>query len=401
MSRSSIAILLCWTLVGCAADGNVLSRLKDRFRGHKDTADEAVLVTDSNGAPGTDSSRGKGGGVVAAGASQQLVAPAGQVAESIIARVNGDVILAQDVYNPIRGALGKAQQEMPASQFQQYSRMMVEKQLRDLVDRQLLLQEAKRNLPEPMVKRLEAAADKEFGKRIESEMKRMEVNTESELRRKLLETGESLDQIREFQRGSFVAQQYLRFQLDTRLQVSREEMVDYYNLHRDEFKQDGGVVWSEILVSTEKSGSREAALAKAQEIVMRLRDGADFAEVAKAESEGATAPDGGRWDMTTKGSYIVKSVDEELFRLPARKVSDPLEGPKGWHIVRVEEKRNGGETSFVDAQEEIRKKIREQKITKESQRYVQELVAKAHITTIFDKQDQPKSGGERGPLGPR
>src|SRR5262245_66173013 len=128
---------------------------------------------------------------------------------------------------------------------------------------------------------MEAEADKQFGKKIESEMLRMEVNTEAELRRKLLESGESLDQIKELQRGNFIAQQYLRSVLFPRLEVSREEMVDYYNLHRDEFRERDGVIWSEILLTFEKFGTRDVAYEKALQLVQQLRAGGDFAELAK------------------------------------------------------------------------------------------------------------------------
>jgi peptidyl-prolyl cis-trans isomerase SurA len=388
-----MVLVMCWAMAGCAAtDGGLLSGIKDRLRGKKDTADLAATASSASSADRAKSSDQ----IVAASANaDQLSAPIGEVAESIIARVNGDVILAQDVLNPIRGQLAKAQQEMPASQFVQYRTTLIQQKLRDSIERQLLIQEAKRDLQEPIIKRMEAMADKEFGKRIEAEMKRMEVNTEAELRRKMLESGESLDQIREIQRGNFVAQQYLRMLLQPRLEVSREEMVDYYNLHREEFQEAGGVIWSEIVVNFEKCGSREAAHAKAIELLQKVRAGTPFSDIAKTESDGATAPNGGRWDLTAKGSYIVKAVDEAIFSLPPGKNSDPIEGPKGWHIVRVEDRKAGGEIKFVDAQDKIRAAIREQKIAKESQRYVQQLLGKAHITTVFDRPAQTKTAGSK------
>jgi parvulin-like peptidyl-prolyl isomerase len=370
--------------MGCAAaDGGLLSRVKERLRGKKE-ATEQPTATASPTSQASTQSAAQGDNIVPA-AADLANKPIGEIAESIVARVNGDVILAQDLFNPIRAQLAKAQQEMKPAEFAQYRSRAIQQKLRDLIERQLLIQEAKRTLPDPLIKRMEAMADKEFGKQIESGMKRMEVNTESELRRKMLETGESLDQMREFQRGTFVAQQFLRMQLQPRLDVSRDEMVDYYNLHRDEFKTPGGVRWSEIFLSFEKHGSREAARTKADQLVVELRAGADFAAVALADSEGATASDGGRWDLTARNSLVVKAVDDALFSLPVGEVSDPIEGAKGWHIVRVQEKQEGGETSFVDAQDKIRNAIREQKINKESQRFVQELVRKADVTTIFDR----------------
>ena len=378
--------------MGCAAtDGGFLSGLRERFRGEKKDSAPTSIASSSSASSADGKAAAKSNNVVPAAADLSNK-PIGEIAESIVARVNGDVILSQDLFNPIRAQLAKAQQELQPAQFAQYRTGLIQKQLRDLIERQLLIQEAKRNLPDPLIKRMEGMADKEFGKQIEAIMKQMEVNTESELRRKMLESGESLDQRRELQRGTFVAQQYMRMQLQPRLDVSREEMVDFYNLHRDQFKKEGGVRWSEIFVSFEKYGSRDATRAKANQLVAEIRGGSDFGEVAKAESEGATAGDGGRWELTTKGSFIVATVDEALFSLPVGKVSDPIEGAKGWHIVRVDEKQEGGETGFVDAQDKIRNAIREQKINKESQRFVQELARKADITTIFDRSGTTATG---------
>ncbi|MBI3466037.1 MAG: peptidyl-prolyl cis-trans isomerase [Planctomycetes bacterium] len=306
-----------------------------------------------------------------------------------MARVNGDVILAQEVFTPIRGRLAQAQQQYSPAEFAKFRTSEIQRQLRDLIERQLLIQAAKKQLPEPLIKRMEAMADKEFGKQIESEMKRMGVNTEAELRRKMLDEGESLDQLREFRRGYFIAQQYLRMQLQPRLDVSRDEMMEYYKRHRDQYVKEGGVRWSEILVATERHGSPEAARVRADQLLQQLRAGADFSELAKTESDGATASEGGRWGLTTQGSYAVAAVDAAIFKLPAGQLSGPLEGPKGWHIVRVEERVAAGVQSFTDVQEDIRQAIREQKVQKESQRYLQELVGKAHITTIFDQPNPP------------
>ena len=227
MLHSRIAVVFCWAMIGCAAgDGGLLSGLKERLRGKKDSAVETVVTS------GTNAPAGKATDVLPAAAADQSNKPIGEIVESIVARVNGEVILKQDLFNPIQPQLDKAQREMQPAQFAQFRSGLMQRKLRDLIERQLLIQEAKRNLPEPVIKRMEAMADKEFGKRIESGMKKMEVNTESELRRKMMENGESLDQIREFERGTFIAQQYMRLQLQSHLDVSREEMVNYYSLHR-------------------------------------------------------------------------------------------------------------------------------------------------------------------------
>lgn len=310
--------------------------------------------------------------------------PQGELAESIVARVNGDVILAQTLFAPLRGRLAEAQTKMQPVEFAQFRGTEIKRQLNDLIERQLLIQEARRQLPEQLVKKLEGAADREFSKTIDQNMKKMGVNTEAELRHKMLDEGMSLEQVRENQRAQFAAQQFLLMQLGPRIAVSRPEMLDYYNAHPEQFKKPVGVRWSEIVISFEKQGSREAARNKADEVLAKLRGGSNFATLAKADSDGATAAQGGAWDFTTQRAYVVKAVDEVIFRLPEGKFSDLIEGPRGWHIVRVDQKDMGGIISFVDAQDEIRKLVREEKFRKETAAYVEQLRKKAHIVTIFD-----------------
>ena len=48
MSHARIAAVLCWAMMGCAAaDGGFLTRVKERLRGKKDSADEATAAANS------------------------------------------------------------------------------------------------------------------------------------------------------------------------------------------------------------------------------------------------------------------------------------------------------------------------------------------------------------------
>lgn len=398
VSNGRLALALCLLLTGCSSARE--QSFSAFFRRHHATEPEQ-LAPAASGSPGAATQSANTarqltdtiepvGHEEPAGGGDSAGEATGELAESIVARVNNEVILAEDVFRPIRPRLTEAKQKLPEADFLKLRSQLIQSQLRDLIDRQLLLQEAKRKIPAQGIQRLEAFADEEFGKQIEAGMAKMGVNTEAELRRKMLEEGDSLDQRREYFRGTFIVTQFLRMQLAPRLEVTRLEMLDYYNQHRDEFKKPGGVRWSEILVSNQRHGSRDAARAKAIELVKQLRAGADFAALAKKESDGATASQGGKWDLTTKGSYIVAAVDEAIFSLPADGMHDPIEGPEGWHIVRVDERVPDRTSSFVEVQDQIRAAIREEKIKQESQRFVQDLARRAHVTTIFDQPAQPQ-----------
>ena len=79
--------------------------------------------------------------------------------------------------------------------------------------------------------------------------------------------------------------------------------------------------------------------------------GRPLAEVAKAQSDGLTAGNGGQRDWTTKGSLVAEELDRALFGLPIGQLSPILESNSGFHIIRVIERQDAMRTPFADAQE--------------------------------------------------
>ena len=85
-----------------------------------------------------------------------------------------------------------------------------------------------------------------------------------------------------------------------------------------------------ILVETED----EAKAVKAE-----LDKGADFAELAKKKSKDPGSADGGDLGFFTK-EQMVPEFSAVAFALEPGKISDPVKSQFGWHIIKVEEKRN-------------------------------------------------------------
>jgi parvulin-like peptidyl-prolyl isomerase len=309
---------------------------------------------------------------------------AGEVVSTAVARVNGEPILAQDLMEPLRGRLEEARRKLTPAEYQRLQEALLRQQLELLIDRQLLVQAARREFPPHVIQRIEAYADEEFRKQLEAERKRMGMGSVEELMQYLQRNGQSVARLKERNRQTFLAQQYVRSKIGPQISVTRREMLDYYRQHRDQFQRTPDVRWREILVSVARHGSREAALRKAHELAQRLRRGEDFATIARAESDGATAEQGGAWRWTPKDSYAVEAVDEALFELPVGQLSDPIEGPQGWHIILVEERRDGGVIPFEEAQEELERRLRARKTEELLNALVRRLRQEAHIVTVFD-----------------
>ncbi|UZE49123.1 peptidylprolyl isomerase [Rhodopseudomonas sp. P2A-2r] len=98
-----------------------------------------------------------------------------------------------------------------------------------------------------------------------------------------------------------------------------------------------------ILVETE---------AEAKTVEEELKKGADFAELAKKKSKDPGAADGGDLGFFTK-DQMVPEFSAVAFALEPGKISDPVKSQFGWHVIKVEEKRNRKAPDFAQVKPQI------------------------------------------------
>jgi len=135
-----------------------------------------------------------------------------------------------------------------------------------------------------------------------------------------------------------------------------------------------------ILVETE---------AEAKQVEDELKKGADFAELAKKKSKDPGAAEGGDLGFFSK-DQMVPEFSAVAFALEPGKISDPVKSQFGWHIIKVEEKRNRKAPDFEQVKPQI-----ETYVTRKAQSdFVTKLRAEAKIEKMDDpaaaKADVPK-----------
>ena len=127
-----------------------------------------------------------------------------------------------------------------------------------------------------------------------------------------------------------------------------------------------------ILVETED----EAKAVKAD-----LDKGADFAELAKKKSKDPGASDGGDLGFFTK-EQMVPEFSAAAFALAPGKISDPVKSQFGWHIIKVEEKRNRKAPDFEQVKGQI-----ETYVTRKAQA---DYVGKLREAAKIERMDKPE-----------
>ena len=66
----------------------------------------------------------------------------------------------------------------------------------------------------------------------------------------------------------------------------------------------------------------------------RIQNGEDFAELAKQYSKCSSNVDGGDLGFNMRGR-LVKNFEDTAFNIELNKLSDPIETPYGWHILKI------------------------------------------------------------------
>ena len=125
--------------------------------------------------------------------------------------------------------------------------------------------------------------------------------------------------------------------------VREEDVTAYYD---KEIKN--GPVEEELRARHILLDNREAADA----VVADLDKGADFAALAKERSKGPSGPSGGDLGYFNKQS-MVPAFSDAAFKLAAGETSPPVQTQFGWHVIRVEDRRNRSVPPLDQARDQI------------------------------------------------
>ena len=180
----------------------------------------------------------------------------------------------------------------------------------------------------------------------------------------------------EYLQAESLAREYFRRYLAKTPPPSEDTLINYYKDNLSEFKPPEEIKARHILVKTE---------AQANKILDELKSGKDFIELAKKNSIDPAAANGGKLelpdgrDWLPKGAFE-KSFEHILFKIPQGQVGGPIKTQFGWHIVKVDDKRQPETPSFVQVRSQIKNKLEEQKNSEIHGRVMEELKKSIPVT---------------------
>jgi peptidyl-prolyl cis-trans isomerase C len=175
--------------------------------------------------------------------------------------------------------------------------------------------------------------------------------------------------------------------------VNDAEAIEYYKENKEDYNTPEQVRASHILIRpdpniVDANAAKAKALAKAKDLLKQVKAGADFATLAKENSDCPSKVKGGDLGFVERGS-MVPEFEDAAFGMQPGQVSGVVETQFGQHIIKVTERKPAGLMPFEKVKPEIVKKLEEMKKGQLFRQYVDKLRAGAKIEYPAGKEPMP------------
>jgi peptidyl-prolyl cis-trans isomerase SurA len=340
---------------------------------------------------------------VAVTVSLSALLPADTVVEEIIARVNNEIITRTEFAHSRDQLKQEAQQQNPSGA----DRVVAEKQrdvLRDLIDQQLLLQKGKD---------LGITGDTELIKRLDEMRKQMNLQSMEELEKAAEGQGISYEEFKQNTRNQIITQRVIGQEVGSHMTLNKDEVKKFYDEHQPEMQQPEQIRLSEILVApktpaapapaagapspvpplasapaagatppapsqAETDAALASAQAKAQDLLDQIHKGASFEDLAKKQSDGPSAAQGGDLSYFKRG-VLAKVLEDRVFSLKAGETTDVIPTKQGFVILKVTEHQMAGVPTLKEVEPRIQDALYMQKLQPALRAYLTKLREEAFI----------------------
>lgn len=229
--------------------------------------------------------------------------------------------------------------------------------LNNLVEKELLFQESKNN----GIEIDSTAIDTEF------ETIKNSFPSVSEFENKLHETGYTVDFLRDEIHANLAIQQLLEKQIGTKADVSEEEIKTFFDANRENYGSPEEIRARHILIEA-GSGGKE----KIESIQKEIQAGGDFQKLANDHSTCPSGKNGGDLGFFGRGQ-MVEPFEIAAFALEVGEISEIVETPFGYHLIKLDDRRPEELLSFDDVKDNIEQELRRRNVASQIEPYIASL----------------------------
>lgn len=210
--------------------------------------------------------------------------------------------------------------------------------------------------------------------------------TMEELTRALEKGGLTIESYKENLREQILLEKVVQLRVRSALKVRDEELRQYYEANAQSFVEgEEKVRLAQILLSVPAAspeGEVQAVRRRAEEILDSIRKGGDFAEMAKVNSQGQNADQGGEVGTFRRGE-VLPELEEVVFGLQAGEVSEVVRSPLGFHILYVLERWEPRQLSLEEATDAVLQAILSKRFQERMDEWTQQLKEGAAVEILY------------------
>ena len=302
-----------------------------------------------------------------------------EICNRLVAVVNNDVITLYELNQKIRELTGLKPADLKARDNETY--LETRRKILDiLIDEKIALKK---------IRELEInVTPEEIDATIEM-IKRNNGITQEDLLIGLKNQGMSYNSYRERVKKEMEQMRLINFEVKSKIIISEEKIKEYYNQHENDFvgeESEEKVHLATIFLLKDDDLSDQNGGAslyqKAEGLLLRLKNGEDFGELAMKNSQGPAADKGG--DI---GLFKLSELDSELAdmieNMSNGDVSKPIIRPSGIQIIKLIGRRKVGEKRLEDVRDEIYSILYREEQQRVYSSWIKELRKEAYTKIIF------------------
>jgi parvulin-like peptidyl-prolyl isomerase len=283
-----------------------------------------------------------------------------EIVERVVAKANGGIVTLSEFEARQVAAVQSAR--IPPDQIEAYLRDNNQRILQEAIDDVILV---KRGEAQGIRVRPEYVDEILDGIKKENNFA-----SDQEMADQLRREGMSLGDLRRSLERSIVKRQVLARELEPKAAVTDAEALAEYQKNVERYHRPESVHLFEIVVESE---------ARARDVAAKARGGADFAELAKAQSAAASRERGGDLGTVTRGD-LAAELEKVAFSLPLGGISDPLPTGDGtWRVLKVAARNEASTASFEEMKPALTQQLAQTKMLREYEAYMSNLRAQADI----------------------
>ncbi len=294
--------------------------------------------------------------------------------DGIAAIVNGNVITISQVRALSAPREKQLRTQFTGQELEKQLKATRELALKDLIDRQLVIEAFKKEkyeIPDHFVEeRMHEIIRENFGGDRNTFIKTLEAQNYT------------LGEFKQKEMEQMIVQAMRSHNVKTKNIISPTKVDDYYRKHRDQFTSKETIKLRMIMIPGQKdTATAPAQKALAEEVLGRLASGAEFDRTAQVYSEDSTRDNGGDWGWIERKT-LAEPLEKFAFNMPVGRVSNIIDYAGNYYILKVEDKQGGTTKSLNEARSDIEKKLMQEEAQQIQERWIASLRQKAYIKTF-------------------